>query len=67
MTYVTNRQRIISLLRKSKRGYTAFQISDKLDMDNVNSVYAAVSKLSSEGYTVQKTPGADGILRYSMA
>lgn len=67
MKYVTNRQRILSMLRRSKRGYTAAQVSDKLGLGNTNAVYAEVSRMIQEGYTVHKVAGSDGLIRYSVA
>lgn len=67
MAYMTNKQRILSTLRKSrtKSGFTARQIAEKLDA-STEMVYTTISLLRKEGYDVSKTTGRDGYVRYAL-
>lgn len=64
MKYETNKDRILRTLR-GKKSYSAQQLSAKLHLSDVNSVYASLSKLRQEGFDIVASKRA-GLNRYTL-
>lgn len=66
MNYVSEKTRVLNTLRQRKRGLTAAQLAERLNISGRNSVYAYISSLCKDGHPIQKTPSSDG-MKYSYA
>ena len=67
MAYISNKSRVLSALRRRKRGYTAHELADKLDMGHVDNVYSTISTLRSEGYEIVGRKNRSGRNQYSIS
>lgn len=65
MKYLTDKSRILNTIRNRKKGISAQDLADKLNISNKNSVYAAIASLRREGHRIPGVVGRDGLLRYS--
>jgi predicted DNA-binding transcriptional regulator YafY len=64
----TDKSRVLNTLRGRKKGMTAQELCDKLNIPSRNSVYAVISSLRAAGHPITGArKGTSGLTRYSYA